>query len=231
MVTVWRNTFNEPVSIEVQFGCGKGIYGSWELGLTYFTEGTVISGTNFSGTTHSGTTYSGTTFSGVYPYSDQVTHNSVDFICIQSHIASTANEPGQGIEWTNYWEVSYSHYSFDKNQKYTIPSSGTYGPFADAGTIYRGHKWKICPFSEAWANKYVDHSGQPEKGYYRTCTKVGRKRTYKFMEVNSSEQTAHPITGGQMRFDMRGSVAGYVCDDPYCYYYLSVSSGTRFFEV
>jgi hypothetical protein len=175
----------------------------WEIGTDYYHEGYNDGG-------------------NIYPRADQVTHNGADYACILANTAAAANEPGVGVSWETYWEISYRHYTEDEDNYYDLD-----------GEQARGYNWKLCPFSTEWNDRYGggDHNSFGGKGLYAKRTKVGNTITTTFYEVAESEQTTHSGTGGRMRFDQRGSVAGWVCDDTDCYYYTTVNPNKKFFQV
>ena len=116
------NNYGDPISIDR--ACDKYEYAQWELGVRYFT----VSGTGC--------------ITDCREYSDQVRNGSVDFICIETHTSSGTNEPGLGINWETYWEISYRHYTKDESR---YPEGSTYTDFM-TGAKERGYSWKLCPF-------------------------------------------------------------------------------------
>ena len=121
------------------------------------------------------------------------------------------------------------HYSDDEDNFYTLdPSDPEYDP-NNPNRKFKGYCWKLCPFSTAWAARYPNLlAGQ---GSYREQVRVGGAVTYQFKKVPQSEQRNHTRTNGRMRFAMRGTVVGWVCDDLNCYYYTTENPGTKFFQV
>jgi hypothetical protein len=187
------NNYGDPISIDR--ACNRYEYDQWVVG----------------------TTYSGIETDPPHPYADQVRNGSVDYLCILSHVSTATDEPGVGVNWETYWEISYRHYTKDDSR---YPEGRTYTDFM-TGRKERGYSWKLCPFSREWRAKYADVNGG--NGYYRTVV----SGTYQFLEVPSSEQTWHTTTNGHMR----GQSKYYICDDSACYYYTTVNSGTKFKEV
>lgn len=193
------NDYGDPISIDR--ACDRYEYAQWELGVHYHT----ISGTDC--------------VNNCRDYSDQVRNSSTDYLCILSHTSTATDEPGLGVNWETYWEISYRHYTRDESR---YPEGSTYTDFLPPYRKFRGYSWKLCPFSREWRAKYVDVN--LGNGYYRTTV----SGAYQFLEVPDSEQTWHTTTNGHMR----GLVKSYICDDPACYYYTVVTnSGTKFIEV
>lgn len=158
----------------------------------------------------------GTTYSGIedQPYADQVRNGSVVFQCIESHTSTAADEPGVGVNWETYWDISYSHFTKDITR---YPEGSTYTDFlSPTGEKVRGYCWKLCPFSLEWRSQYA------ENGYYRATI----SGSYQFFSVPIEEQTLHTTTNGHMR----GLGKQFICDDPACWYYTShpTNSGIKF---
>ena len=196
------NDYGDPISIDR--ACDRYEYAQWELGVHYHT----ISGTDC--------------VNNCRDYSDQVRNGSTDYLCILSHTSTATDEPGLGVSWETYWEISYRHYTADESRYPISPTSPGGRMYTVDGRKLRGYSWKLCPFSREWRAKYVDVN--LGNGYYRTTV----SGAYQFLEVPDSEQTWHTTTNGHMR----GLVKSYICDDPVCYYYVTITnSGTKFIEV
>ena len=104
-------------------------------------------------------------------------------------------------------------------------------PHPGSGTAYKLYCWKFCPYSLEWR---VTHSGGAvdlQDGYYEVTSgsfTTGRTRTA--YRVPESMQTTHAGTKGRMAYHQRGPRAGFICVDPDCYYYTTVTSGIYFFQ-
>ena len=187
------DNYGDPISIER--ACDRYEYPQWELD----------------------TTYSG--IEDFYPVADQVRNGSVEFKCKLTHTSTATDEPGVGVNWATYWEISQRHFTRDALR---YPEGSTYTDFL-TNQKERGYSWKLCPFSLEWRAKYVDISSGD--GFYR----VVEAGAYQFKKVPVSEQTLHTTTNGHMR----GLGKSYICDDPNCWYYTDhpTNSGTKFIEV
>ena len=194
--TINRYSTREP-------GCDATNFASWESSTIYYTEGATMGD------------------GAVAPVSAQVTHNGVDYICILSHTSSSSDEPGVGVNWQTYWEISYRHYTEDEDNYYYLdPSDPILTVRPDlANKKFKGYCWKLCPFSEQLGSD----------GLYAVRTRSGGTVTTTFYKVGGSEQTDHARTNGRMRFERRGSRAGWICDDLDCYHY--TTNGTKFYQV
>jgi len=187
-------------------GCDRVSCTLWELGTVYYHEGYIIENDPID---------------VLYPRSDQVTHSGIDYICILKHTASSADEPGVGASWQTYWEISYKHYTEDEDNYYYLDPSDpilTTHPWL-ANKKFKGYCWKLCPFSTQFGGD----------GLYSVRTRSGSTVTTIFYTVPFAEQTDHTRTGGRMRFERRGSKAGWICDDLTCYHY--TTNTKKFFQV
>ena len=110
---------------------------------------------------------------------------------------------------------------------YYIVGSGELAP----GTRWKLYCWKFCPFSTQWSDHHKTRDQLTGNivsidGYF-TYTKISGERVQ--YQIPSAQQTVHSGTVGRMAYHQRGRRAGFICVDPNCYYYTTVTSGTQYF--
>ena len=86
-----------------------------------------------------------------------------------------------------------------------------------------GYYWKICPYSTQWSlptKLSIEVGGVPVGGG-------------PFVPANwkdPSQRTDHTTYEGRM-FMKSAPRPGFICRDDNCYYYTTISSGSRYFEI
>jgi len=90
-------------------------------------------------------------------------------------------------------------------------------PKVGGHTPYVGHTWKYCPYSDAYYNAFYING---DIGY----------STDSYIRANAPaiSTAPHLYTEGTMVTWVKGSVAGFMCWDDDCPYY--IANGKRYFE-
>jgi hypothetical protein len=83
-------------------------------------------------------------------------------------------------------------------------------------TPNKGYLWKLCPFSQAYKEKYYDNGWDGNSNYGS-------------LPVADSNITVHLTTSGTMNMGHRPGMAGWICLDDNCWYFTTY--GKRYFEV
>ena len=119
---------------------------------------------------------------------------------------------------------THGHYTAERTDDPPLYYFVEHGPAS--GTMEKKlYCWKFCPYSLDWR----EHHNESDGYYEVTSGGITTGRTRTAYRVPNSMQTWHNGTKGRMAYHQRGPRAGFICVDPDCYYYVTVSSGTGYF--
>lgn len=122
------------------------------------------------------------------------------------------------------WEAYYGT-TFNGNLPQYKPDDNPCGINIDAVTmpgvtLADFHYYHIkCPYATQADYHYVRNTNPFDANYMQ------------LEQISSGEQTSHTVTSGVMIRYNRGSKYGWLCVDDSCYYYTTVSPGSRYFYI